>query len=87
MKTCRKVVMTRRAMMKLGIAALAVGVTAESAAQQKIAQNLVQYQATPKNGQKCGDCLQFEAPDKCKVVDGKISPNGWCVAFVVKPKQ
>jgi High potential iron-sulfur protein len=86
MKTVREVVVSRRSAIKFGVAVLAAGVAGRTAAQQKIAQNLVQYQESPKNGQKCSDCLQFEAPDKCKVVDGKISPNGWCVAFVAKPK-
>ena len=86
MKTSRDVV-SRRSVIKFGLVVLAAGVVGETAAQQKIAQNLVQYQETPKNGQKCADCLQFEAPDKCKVVDGKISPNGWCAAFVAKPKK
>jgi len=87
MKQLKSKAMSRRAAVKIGLAALAAGVAGRAASQQKIAQNLVQYQDTPKNGQKCADCMQFEAPDKCKVVDGKISPNGWCAAFVAKPKS
>jgi hypothetical protein len=55
-------------------------------AQQKVAQKLVQYQKTPKNNQKCSTCLHFVAPDSCKVVEGKIDPNGWCSLFAAKPK-
>jgi hypothetical protein len=28
--------------------------------------------------------MQFEPPASCKVVDGKISPDGYCIAFVKK---
>ena len=55
-------------------------------AQQKMAQKLVQYQKTPKNNQKCSTCLHFVAPDSCKMVEGKIDPNGWCSLFAPKPK-
>lgn len=50
----------------------------------------MQYQEQPKNGQKCDQCLQFipgakqGANGTCKVVDGPISPNGWCAAYVKK---
>ncbi len=53
-------------------------------AQEKIAQNLVQYQNQPKNGQKCSTCVNFEAPNACKIVAGTINPEGWCIAFAPK---
>ena len=56
------------------------------AAQQKVAQKLVQYQMKPKNNQKCSICLHFVPPDSCKVVEGKINPDGWCALFAPKPK-
>jgi hypothetical protein len=28
--------------------------------------------------------MQFIAPDSCKVVEGKISPNGYCIAWARK---
>jgi High potential iron-sulfur protein len=60
-----------------------------AAAQQKAAKPAMQYQEQPKNGQKCSECLQFipgqqGANGTCKVVEGPISPNGWCAAFVKK---
>ena len=61
-----------------------------AAAQQKATKQSLQYQEQPKDGQKCADCLQFIAGAKpnasgtCKVVEGPISPNGWCAAFVKK---
>ena len=61
---------------------MAGGVLALSAeAQEKLAQNLVQYQETPKDGHMCSTCVNFEAPNGCKIVAGNINPNGWCVAW------
>ena len=45
------------------------------------------YQLKPgPGGKKCGTCALFEPPSKCKLVKGKISPNGYCIAFSPKPK-
>jgi hypothetical protein len=54
-------------------------------AQTKIAQKIVQYQETPKGDQKCSICVNFDPPNACKIVEGTISPEGWCIAF--GPKQ
>ena len=55
-------------------------------AQAKIAQTAVKYQTTPgKEGHQCDGCAQFIAPNSCKVVDGEISPTGWCILWVKKP--
>lgn len=51
----------------------------------RVSQAAVHYQATPKNGQDCDDCAHFAAPGACKLVDGDISPKGWCRLWVKKP--
>lgn len=39
----------------------------------------VQYQAQPKGELKCSKCANFIAESNtCKLVDGTISPEGWC---------
>ena len=53
-------------------------------AQQKASQAAMKYQSTPKNGQECDQCMHFQPPAACAVVDGKISPKGWCLAYVKK---
>jgi len=63
--------------------------TRPAAAQQKATKQAMQYQEQPKNGQKCADCLQFipgqqGASGTCKVVEGPISAEGWCAAYVKK---
>ncbi len=80
---------SRRGMLRTGmiIVAGAAGIVAAPAAwaeDEKIAQELVQYQNEPKDGQKCSGCAQWVDPNACKVVAGKISPNGYCVAYAPK---
>ncbi len=80
---------SRRDMLRTGamIVAGAAGVAVASAARaedEKIAQELVQYQNEPKDGQKCNMCAQWVEPNACKIVAGNISPNGYCVAYAPK---
>lgn len=58
---------------------------AAPAASGKSSQASVQYQAQPKGDQKCDGCLHFMADSNtCKVVDGTISPDGWCTLWTPK---
>ena len=51
---------------------------------QKVAQAAVNYQGGPRNGASCVRCSVFQAPNLCRVVDGQVSPNGWCTLFTPK---
>ncbi|HEY6325258.1 MAG TPA: high-potential iron-sulfur protein [Candidatus Cybelea sp.] len=48
------------------------------------------YQSTPSHGQQCSQCRFFKpgssasANGTCSIVDGSISPKGWCTAFSKK---
>jgi High potential iron-sulfur protein len=53
-------------------------------AQQKASKEAMKYQDKPNKDQRCDNCMQFVAPSSCKVVDGTISPSGWCMAWVKK---
>jgi high potential iron-sulfur protein len=55
-----------------------------ASAQQKASKDAMKYQDKPKGDQRCDNCMQFVAPSSCKVVDGTISPSGWCMAWVKK---
>lgn len=68
----------------LGLLTAAIGRNA-AIAQTKMSQQAAQYQDQPKNGQECAGCSLFEPPNGCKVVQGTISPQGWCSLFVKKP--
>lgn len=76
---------SRREVLQLGLAALATGLLEQALAQPKIAQSQVLYQDHPKDEQQCDKCMHFLPPDACKLVDGKIGPNGWCALFTAKP--
>ena len=48
-------------------------------AEAKMAQEAAGYQATPaKDGSNCASCALFIAPASCTLVDGAVSPDGWC---------
>jgi hypothetical protein len=75
----------RSASLLAGGAALFAGALATAAAQSgKMSQQAAAYQSAPKNGQKCMDCSLFQSPSSCKLVDGTISPAGWCKFFAKK---
>jgi hypothetical protein len=60
-------------------------------AQQKVAPASVKYQDKPNGNQQCSNCLQFvpggtpTAMGTCKVVEGPVSPSGYCIIWVAKP--
>lgn len=54
------------------------------AAPAKLPPNEIGYQASPKGNARCELCVNWQAPNACKVVAGSISPNGWCGLFVRK---
>lgn len=66
-------------------AATIAGTPTPAAAAAKVSQQAVKYQDTPKGEQHCDNCLHFEAPSSCKIVDGTVSPQGWCMVYAKKP--
>ncbi len=78
---------SRREVLRSGMAALTGGLviaTTARAQDSKIAQELVQYQDNPKDGQRCDGCAQWQPPNACLIVAGQIAPQGWCVAYAPK---
>jgi hypothetical protein len=71
--------------------ALARVLSAAAAADaSKASQASMHYQTSPKGDSQCSKC-QFFIPGKdaqstgtCRIVDGSISPNGYCMAFAAK---
>ncbi|MDT7951810.1 MAG: high-potential iron-sulfur protein [Acetobacteraceae bacterium] len=68
----------------LGAAALVAAPKRSVAQDQKVAQEVVQYQEMPKDGAECDKCVNWVAPNACAIVAGKINPKGWCVAYAPK---
>jgi len=61
---------------------LAAGTLGADAADNK---KQFKYRDRPgPHGQKCSGCRFFRAPHSCTIVHGKISPNGWCIAWSKK---
>ena len=77
---------SRRTVLRVGLAALAVGTCRAASADepQKVAKDIVGYQDHPSNGQQCSGCVHFRPPNACELVEGNISPNGWCGVFAAK---
>jgi hypothetical protein len=78
----RRVVLTGTAL-ALGAVATPT-IVSRAAAQVKISQVTANYQDKPKGDQRCEGCTNFQPPNACKFVVGRISPRGWCQLFVKK---
>jgi hypothetical protein len=57
---------------------------ARSSAEQKVSKADARYQERPNGQQRCEICLQFQSPASCNLVEGKISPRGWCQYFAAR---
>ena len=63
---------------------LLAAATAAGPAAAKVGPGDVGYQPTPNGKQRCDGCTQWQSPNACKVVSGKISPSGWCSIYAQK---
>ena len=52
-----------------------------AAAGAKFSQSMAKYQPSPKGANRCANCTQYESGEDCKVVDGKVAPDGWCMLY------
>jgi hypothetical protein len=70
--------------------AAAMAGAAITTAEAKASKATVKYQSSPHGSQKCAGCKFFKpgksktAMGSCQIVDGAISPNGWCTAYTKK---
>ena len=81
MALSRRTIVTRSVAAAAGVAVL-FGLVTKAAA--KMSQKSVDYQDTPKNDQDCSNCSLFQEPNSCTIVDGEISPKGWCKFWAKK---
>jgi hypothetical protein len=56
----------------------------QASADAKMTQKLVHYQTTPKGPARCQTCTQFLPTPACRLVQGPISPSGWCQLYAAK---
>jgi hypothetical protein len=71
-----------------GVAVCTLASTPLRAIAGKASKRDFSYQDHPKDGKRCADCRLFSRvnDDKgvCALVDGDVSPGGWCMAFSQK---
>ncbi len=56
--------------------AQAAGATSKSAAR---------YRDSPNRGRRCAGCTHFLKRNRCEIVAGEVSPNGWCRFHTPRP--
>jgi anaerobic selenocysteine-containing dehydrogenase len=93
----KTVKLSRRQILKGGVLAVGAAIAGTAATRKaladaaapKAAKSAFQYQDKPKDGKKCANCSLYipGAKGQCKVVEGDISPEGWCIAYVEAPKK
>jgi hypothetical protein len=83
---------------KMLVAPIAIGafaaLQAEAQAAASISQATAAYVTHPNGGKQCSGCVQFlpaktnptTANGACKLVQGSISPKGYCKFFAAKAK-
>ena len=61
----------------------AVGVKGENKPFQttKLGKNFAKYTSHSMSGEQCKNCMHFEPPNRCGIVQGHISKDGWCKYF------
>jgi hypothetical protein len=69
-------VLFQRIGIAMGSVALLLGKALPAVA--KMTQKAAGYQDAAKDDQSCSNCRLFSAPASCSLVDGAISPQGWC---------
>jgi hypothetical protein len=78
---------TGRRLLRGTLAVFALALTrsaiCQAQAQEKMSKQEAEYQDSPKDIRMCATCTLFQPPKSCKVVEGDVSPNGWCKAFVL----
>ncbi len=76
--------------MALGATAPIISTLIGQAQAAKASKGSVEYRDEPNGEEQCSNCMQFipgktpETNGKCKVVEGGISPRGWCTVYVKK---
>jgi hypothetical protein len=75
--------LSRRTVILRSLAAAAsVWVASIKDAAAKLDQAAASYQDEPKDDQRCDSCSLFQRPSFCQLVDGTISPSGWCKFWI-----
>ena len=83
----RRTLLRDGAMLMTSLAAIPIVLVSTTARASKASKSDFHYQDQPREGKKCADCAAYvanasgSAPGACKIVDGPVNPNGWCMAY------
>jgi len=83
----RRALLRDSAMLMTSLAAIPIVLISPTARASKASKSDFHYQEQPREGKKCADCAAFlantsaNASGACKIVDGPVNPNGWCMAY------
>ncbi len=80
----RQLFPTLAGVMSVIAATISLGTGKMAYAQSKTDKKTAKYQDNPNNGQSCSQCRFFLPPKSCQLVEGDISPTGWCNFFAKK---
>jgi hypothetical protein len=74
---------TSSSILALAAVALTSCMAVPAAFGMKISKQEAMYRDRPNGKQKCSGCVHF-MNGQCSIVEGSISPNGWCKHFAAK---
>lgn len=84
-KITRRDALKQGAQWLMGASVLWIASMPDRANATKAAKGDFFYQDKPKDGKSCATCRLFLPAEAnkgtCAVVDGEVSPNGWCMAY------
>lgn len=84
-RVTRRLGLIRGAHLMIGTAAIVAAGAPDTAHAAKADKRDFFYQDKPKDGKRCAECRLYIMRDdgkaQCAVVEGLVSPNGWCIAF------
>jgi len=70
--------LTRRSLFAAGATLASFGAAAKKSSKKDAA-----YRGRPNGISSCATCSFFQAPKSCAVVEGAVSPHGWCNLYVI----
>jgi hypothetical protein len=83
-KLSRRSVLRRAALLASAALTAKMVPSKEALAQQKASQEAMKYQDKPNGDKRCSNCLNFIPSSSCTIVEGTVSPNGYCLAWAKK---
>jgi hypothetical protein len=76
----------RRALLLLGAACAVAGIAhageeAGTRKPKKYSKERVGYRDEPYQGRTCAKCVLYAGHGECAIVEGEVSPQGWCLQW------